>query len=77
MRQLNENVERQHVADEIDLANDMLDIQISRAVAKAAGLEIPVNKSGRCLYCDEPLNEGRRWCNADCRELFEHEHRKN
>lgn len=65
------------MADEIDLANDLLDVQISRAVAKAADLEIPVNKTGKCLYCAEPLDKGRRWCNADCRELFEHEQRKN
>jgi hypothetical protein len=65
------------VADEIDLANDMMEAQISRAVAKAGGLEIPKNTTGKCMYCLELVKDGRRWCDADCRELYTHEHRKN
>ena len=64
-----------NVADEIDLASDMMEAQISRAVAKAAGLEIPKNTTGKCLYCREPVEDDRRWCDADCRE--EYERRKN
>ncbi len=63
------------MADDIDLANEMLDAQISRAVATAGKLEIPTNPSGKCLNCYEPAKEGRRWCDADCRE--EYEQRKN
>jgi hypothetical protein len=74
MQRLGER-ERQHVADEIDLASDMMEAQISRAVAKAAGQEIPKNMTGKCLHCREPVKDGRRWCDADCRE--EYERRKN
>ena len=63
------------MADEIDLASDMMEAQISRAVAKAGGQEIPTNHTGKCLYCREPVEDGRRWCDADCRE--EYERRKN
>jgi len=24
--------------------------------------------TGFCLHCEEPLADGRRWCNADCRD---------
>lgn len=30
--------------------------------------------TGHCLFCDEPLEEGRRWCDADCRNGWEKEH---
>ena len=66
---------RLNVADEIDLANNMMEEQISRAVAKAGAVEIPTNETGRCLYCSEVVQDGRRWCDADCRE--EYERRKN
>lgn len=23
---------------------------------------------GACLHCDEPLADGRRWCDAGCRD---------
>ena len=75
IRQRSEPDERQAVADDIDLANEMLDAQISRAVAKASGLEIPINTSGKCLYCQEKVDNGRRWCDAECREYYEQ--RKN
>lgn len=26
---------------------------------------------GHCLNCDEPLPEGERWCDADCRTDWE------
>jgi hypothetical protein len=63
------------VADEVDLASDMMEAQISRAVAKAAGQEIPKNTTGKCLNCREAVKDERRWCDAECRE--EYEHRKN
>lgn len=63
------------MADEIDLASDMMEAQISRAVANAAGQEIPINPTGKCLNCREPVKDGRRWCDAECRE--EYERRKN
>jgi hypothetical protein len=59
------------MSDEVDQANDMMEVQISRAVAKAAGIEIPTNDTGLCWYCHEPVTDTRRWCCADCRELWE------
>ncbi|MDR3087856.1 MAG: hypothetical protein LBU45_07920 [Azoarcus sp.] len=28
---------------------------------------------GACHYCGEPLQPGRRWCDADCRDDWENE----
>lgn len=30
--------------------------------------EIPVNTTGLCLTCGEPVDGGRRWCDAECRD---------
>lgn len=60
------------MSDEIDLANDMMDAQISRAVAKASGVVISENTTGKCWYCGEGVADvKRRWCDAECRELWE------
>jgi hypothetical protein len=32
-------------------------------------------ETGRCLWCDEPLPPGKRWCDTDCRDDFEHAQR--
>jgi hypothetical protein len=35
---------------------------------KASAIAPP---SPACLYCGEPWRDGRRWCDADCRDLWE------
>ena len=36
-----------------------------------------VNATGKCLYCEEPLNiPGQRWCNAECRDRWEKENKR-
>lgn len=30
---------------------------------------------GACHYCGEPLGAGGRFCDADCRDAYEHEQR--
>ncbi len=27
--------------------------------------------TGRCLYCAEPVEDGRRWCGVECRNFWE------
>lgn len=29
--------------------------------------------TGFCLFCEEPVPENRRWCNADCRDDWQSE----
>jgi hypothetical protein len=40
------------------------DRALSLALRKAAGPAA----TGACLYCTTPLPDGRRWCDADCRD---------
>lgn len=28
-------------------------------------------ETGHCLFCDEPLQPGQRWCDATCRDDWE------
>jgi len=56
------------MADEIDRATDQWEI-ISAALIQNAGafhVEFPV--TGFCLNCQEPLAEGLRWCDKDCKD---------
>lgn len=32
-----------------------------------------VISTGYCLFCGEPLEAGRRWCDADCRDDWQKE----
>lgn len=59
------------MADEVDIANDLVD-RITQAAVTAAGLtSIPVNDTGKCWNCGEAVSDGRRWCSADCRTDWE------
>lgn len=58
------------MADEIDIANDRAAMDLERALAAARGIPGP-EATGCCLWCEEPVAEGRRWCNAACRDDWE------
>ena len=57
--------------DEIDIANDLLQEQIDKTIARAHNIEIVQNKSGVCWGCGEVIDNSRRWHDADCRQLWE------
>ena len=57
--------------DEIDIANDLLQEQIDKTIARAHKIEIVQNKSGVCWGCGEEIDNSRRWHDADCRQLWE------
>lgn len=33
---------------------------------------IEIKSIGKCLYCGESLEDGQRFCDADCRDDFEY-----
>ena len=59
-------------ADESDRASAIesaaIDIGVEAARIKAATPEFEA--MGQCLNCQEPLEEGLRFCDADCRDDF-------
>ncbi|GAB4173788.1 MAG: hypothetical protein Fur0039_15370 [Rhodocyclaceae bacterium] len=55
------------MADEADRAQAAIDTLLAAAIAgaKKHGGPLP---TGFCLNCGAPIEEGRRWCDADCRD---------
>jgi RNA polymerase-binding transcription factor DksA len=59
--------------DEIDtdhsvqMEQKLLDAAVANIRKKAN--QIPVNESGFCWTCGDPVPDQRRWCCADCRDL--------
>jgi hypothetical protein len=58
------------MADIVDRANDIRDLEIESLINGRASPRIPVGH-GRCLYCDERVDPPARWCDADCRDGWE------
>lgn len=55
------------------------DLEIIEALAlkyRHKGSEQEVAETGYCLYCGEPVEEGRRWCSPECRSDWEHEQQR-
>jgi len=57
--------------DEIDAAQEKEEIGLADAIRHArTGRPVAV-ATGRCLWCDDVLGDEQRWCNADCRNLWQ------
>jgi len=56
--------------DQVDEAQIIQETHISAALSNRNKLTIPF--SGRCMCCDEPVDQ-RRFCDADCRISYEKE----
>lgn len=60
------------MSDEADIANDQLQHAINTALANAANkAKTPINTTGVCIWCEEPINGEQRWCSVDCRNDYE------
>lgn len=59
--------------DEIDRANRYAYIELEAQLARARQLAQikPPKATGRCLYCEQPLPEGRRFCDTDCAQDYQ------
>ena len=54
--------------DEIDASNDRWDAFVEAMIRNAGSGGMEAEADGTCLFCSEELQEGRRWCDADCRD---------
>lgn len=65
------------MADVVDKANAWRDLEaeLRIKVIRSAGPE--VEATGTCLFCDEPVAEGRRWCSAEHRDNWERQRANN
>lgn len=62
------------MADFADLgaAREQQDLAIALAQRKPAG---PA-PTGYCLCCGEAVDDGRRWCDAECRDAWQADQRR-
>ena len=54
--------DKAQAAEAFFLATSLADCDRELLVAQA---------TGRCLWCGEPVADGRRWCDAECRDEWE------
>jgi hypothetical protein len=59
------------MADEVDRANDLAQQLLDAAIAAAKKKPNSPKPTGACLWCSEPLPDGRRWCSPECRDEWE------
>lgn len=52
---------------------DRAQIEVEREQARLMRARHPAGPAatGACLWCEEPLPDGRRWCDAACRNAWE------
>lgn len=63
------------MADNADISNDITNIALDRYIQRNSVIP-PIPFSGKCLNCEETLNEKRRFCDSICREQFENRARR-
>lgn len=63
------------MSDEIDDANDEVMRQLNATLSNV-NTEVPNNESGKCVWCEAPVKDNRRWCSVECRNEHEYYARK-
>ena len=64
------------MADDVDIANDIVTMATDIAIRAAGAATIPINDTGLCWGCGDPIAGGKRWHTAECREYWESDNRK-
>lgn len=59
--------------DDLDRAAEHEQLQRQLSLAEALTRPAGPLAVGACLFCETTLAEGLRWCDADCRDLWERE----
>lgn len=54
----------------IDRAQQEIERQLERSLQLTRNQGVKYRAIGHCLNCEEPLADGVRWCDADCRDDF-------
>ena len=57
--------------DEIDAAQERMEIDLGNSIRQARQGGPVAVATGRCLYCLEPVPHGHRWCiGGECRDAW-------
>ena len=59
------------MADEVDVTQERIEREVEIMRRAIAAMSEEVKPIGECLWCGEALDNGRRWCNAECRDSWE------
>lgn len=59
--------------DEIDIAQETTERNLAHAIRKAQTAAAEAKPRGRCLFCEEAIWKGWRWCDSQCRDDWEKE----
>lgn len=59
------------MADIADIADSEFTPRLERRIAEIRATPPAATETGACLCCDEPLAPPQRWCDPDCRDLWE------
>lgn len=62
--------------DIADQAAYTIELATEQAIEAARQSHSSAVYTGRCLYCRAPTEEGRRWCDSDCRDDWERNNRR-
>lgn len=57
--------------DIADKANDLVAMNEELALKEVRSRKPKAEFTGYCLSCHEVVEQPRRWCDADCRDLWE------
>lgn len=63
------------MADIADKGNEAAEVFLSAALKNARSGDTISTPTGECLWCADDLPPGRRWCDSECRDLWQAEQR--
>jgi len=64
------------MADIVDTANDLVALSEELALKEIRSKKPDAVYTGVCLFCDEPLEAPKRWCDAEHRDRWELERKR-
>jgi len=59
--------------DDADRAEDLIEHAVEDGIEEARRGAPGPTAIGYCLFCATPLPDAQRWCDADCRDAWQHE----
>ena len=60
------------MSDDADLTDEKMEVELKAQINNCrTGVVLPA--TGRCHYCKQRVGKGKRFCDADCRDDWEHQ----
>lgn len=62
--------------DDVDITQERLEREQKALETRISAAKPEAVATGLCLWCDEVLDPKKRWCDADCRDAWQHRYSK-